>query len=264
MTEPRLSSQRLYRLAQDLSERDRSIIQTLSSNRLATAHQVELLHFTSGTTLSNVRQCQKTLKRLTELQVLIRFPRRQGGTGGGSDGYYYGLGRAGQRLGSRTTSRYLATEPLANLHVAHILAVTEFYVDCQLARRTGRMELKRYEAEPRCWRRLGSSCKVIKPDAFVIIGRGERAFAYFIEVDMASEPPILVRRKLIAYARYWASGREQAKLSAFPRVLFLVPDQNRLDQIAREIRGQPTHVRSIFAVALQTDAISTLNGGTSQ
>jgi hypothetical protein len=186
---------------------------------------------------------QKTLRRLTSLSVLSRFPRQQGGKGGGSTDYYYGLGRVGQRLSARALPRYLATRQLGKLNVNHFLAVTELYVQSFEAQRLGRLSIERFETEPTCWRTLpGYGRTRLKPDCYLTIRAHSQSVSTFIEMDMATEPPNRIQEKLAVYTRYWASGREQADHGAFPLILFLVPDAERQAQIQEILNHQPEHM----------------------
>ena len=96
------------------------------------------------------------------------------------------------------------------------------------------MDLLGFDAEPACWRRfagIGGEPVILKPDALVRVGVGDYELASFVEVDLGTESVPTIRRKCQVYLRYWRAGLEQQRHGVFPRVVWLVPDQHRVDKI---------------------------------
>lgn len=222
---------RLALLAAETRPRDWAVLGSVARLRLVCTRQLERLHFTGSTPLANARSCRRHLARLRDQGLLVRLDRRIGGVRAGSAGYLWSLGAAGQHLltrrgpaGGRQVRRpWTPSAPF----VAHRLAVSELYVCLVEAQRAGGGELIRYQAEPDCWRCFtgsGGQAATLKPDAHVVTASGDYEHAWFIEVDLATESPAVLRRKCRTYLTYWRSGREQARTGLFPLVVFVVPD----------------------------------------
>lgn len=265
-----LTEARVADMAARLSPTDERIIATLDRVRLATATQLERLHFRGreGSRRTEARRARRTLARLTEQRVIVRLDRRIGGARAGSAGYVYALDVAGQRLASASGPaggvrlRRPWTPGLA--FVAHTLAVTELYVWLYEAKRQGELELVAFDAEPHCWRAFagvgGGRCW-LKPDAFVQVGVDASEHFAFVEVDRATQSAPALARKLASYRRYFQSGREQARLGGlFPRVLLLVPSRARQEVVARICAAQPRASRPLWLVANYEDALAAFSG----
>lgn len=261
----RVTMNQLVELGFQLGERDQAIIATLDRVRLATARQLERLHFTDGTPVSNARQTRRALERLVGLRVLTRLERRVGGVRAGSSGFVYALDVAGQRLvRSPEAGRYRSPWTPGAVFVTHVLQVSDLYVQLVEAERRGDLELLEFDAEPRCWRAFagpGGGRLTLKPDAYLRVGVGSYEHAWFVEVDRATESPHTLERKLNLYRRYWGSGREQARHNLFPLILFLVPHLSRQGVALELCRRQPAESRTLFRVALYEQALPILRGG---
>lgn len=262
-----VTADRVARLERGLSERDRAIIETLDTVRVATTSQLDQLHFSSESELASARQTRKTLRRLTDARVLTQLDRRIGGGKRGSTQAVYALDAAGQRLASEAGpaggTRLRRPWTPGSAFLAHHLAVTELFVRLHTRAREGLLELLAFEAEPLSWRRfagLGGARQVLKPDAFVRVGLGDYEDAYFVEVDRATASLTAVARKCDTYRAYWRSGREQARFGVFPQVLWLVPDQKRKTALAEVIARQREEVREVFAVAVFTNGADLIAG----
>ncbi len=252
----------LLTTAKRLTDRDRAIVATLASVRLATAEHIRQLHFATGSPISTGRDCRRVLNRLIGLGVVSVLDQGQRRSNGGRWPHYYRLGSVGQRLVWPERRRYPQILPMGSQFRAHILALTDLYVAIHVAASSGAVEIRRCQTEPRCWRRTSAlRSGTLKPDMYLLLGRQRVIQATFIEMDMATEPPVRIRAKLNQYYDYWASGREQERTKLFPRVLFLVPNQTRLTQIQQIISDQPKYMQALFTAALQADAIPTLIGG---
>jgi hypothetical protein len=270
MTRERVTNAHVERLAADLTERDLAMVESLDKLRVATATQLKRLHFTDGTPAANARQVWRRLRALTELRVLTVLERRVGGGRGGSSQAVFALDVAGQRLASACGpaggQRLRRPWTPGNQFLAHSLAVTERYVELRERERAGQGELLAFDAEPLCWRRftgVGGATVWLKPDAFIRWGRGELEHLSFVEVDRATASAPTVARKLDCYRRYWQSGREQERFSAFPRVVLLTPTEARRATLAKVVRHQPADAQPLYRVGLYGDAMRLLTGGES-
>ncbi|XVV02504.1 replication-relaxation family protein [Actinosynnema sp. CA-248983] len=246
-------------LKPQLSDRDHAIIRDVGRFKLATAGQLERLHFAHCSDTSRARNRQAVLKRLTDQRVLARVGERvRGGANGGSRGYLYALDVAGQDLAQLTSSRprrpYVSHEPT----IAHYLAVTELYVRLVEADRAGHLTLLTFEAEPYCWRRFGRG-QVLKPDAYVQLGLvrdgRRRKGSFFIEIDRGTQWGAKVANKVPQYLAYYHHDRPDEPV--FPKVLLLVPNEPRATYLTRlaQVRDLGVH---IFTAGLVDDALNLL------
>jgi hypothetical protein len=77
-----------------------------------------------------------------------------------------------------------------------------------------------------------------------VTASGDYEVHRFIEVDRATEHPGAVVRKAKVYQRYAATGAHQARHGLFPAVLWVVPDEWRLQALTsalaeeRDIQGE--------------------------
>ncbi len=206
-----------------LSERDQAVLRTVGTLRLITGGQLQRLFFADGGQGSaNPRVARRALQRLTSLGLLQRLERRVGGIQAGSSSYLYALTPRGGRAVELPVGRGRQREPSLTF-VSHTLAAGETCVGLHEARRLGRLDSLRVEVEPQCWRSLdGLDGARLKPDLFVLAAAGDSEHLAFVEVDQGTEHGPAIRRKAALYERYFRSGREQARLGAFPRVLWLV------------------------------------------
>ncbi len=245
-----VTSKRVQQLRESLSERDWEIISTLARVRVATAAQLESLHFADVAR----RRARRRLASLTGRRVLARLPRTVGGPKAGSSGHVYALDVAGQRLsdlaaGGRPGRPWV----LGAAFLAHSLAVTEVYVRLVLAERQGTLRVIRFSAEPKSWRSFfgpGAARVVLKPDACAVLLVDGDEDHWFVEVDISTESAPTLARKCNLYRSYWQSGAEEAESGVFPRVLWLVPNERRAEVVRGVIRRQPAQAVELFDVAL--------------
>jgi hypothetical protein len=176
----------------------------------------------------------------------------------GSAGLVYALDAAGQCLlrvldheGVKPVRR--PWTPSA-LFLSHTLAVAELYVRLREAERAHELELIRFLAEPACWQRT-ASLGTIKPDAYVLLARGDVEDAWWCEVDRGTESPNTLRRKLSLYllaAQAGVVGPDHV----LPRVLVLVPDGQRANVIQGVIGGLSANAERLMSVTLENQAIT--------
>jgi hypothetical protein len=267
MTSERLSSQGLRILREEFALRELAIVEQVAELRLMTGKQIGAVHFPteagSNAELA-ARSCRRTLERLTHSRLLIRLERRVGGIRAGSTSFIYTLGPVGQRLLAMGGPRRRFREPSATF-ADHTLAVTQLVVDLILASRQGRFELLATQSEPTCWRSFSTvgGRQMLRPDLFVSLGVGDYEHRYFLEIDRGTEHLPAVLRKSRIYNAYYRSGREQSKHGVFPRVLWIVPDERRLHQVARGLSDYKRLTAGLFNVATTPRAIESLAGGES-
>jgi hypothetical protein len=250
-----------------LTDRDRSLIRTVSDLRFVSGDQLARLHFIEADPEAQARAARRSLIRLTRADVLARLPRRVGGVRAGSAGFVYHLGAVGYRLavryGWQPERRRRRSDIPGTTFLHHSLVVAELHTLLREADRSRRIELLELSAEPSCWRSYGGvgaqAGKTLKPDSYLRLGVGEFEDSYFIEVDRGTVGSTTLDRKLREYVAYEASGLEQTR-GVFPRVLWLVPDASRAAAIGVSIGRLTKASRELFAVALQADAVDVVSG----
>lgn len=249
MKRPYLTTKRLGALDDILSERDRHVLHDVRRLRLLTGAQLARLHF--GGSESARRLARQSLARLVALRVLMRLGRRIGGVRAGSAGFVYGLDVAGQRLTQPDRRRWWPPNPPGEVFLRHTLAVGQIYVELVTASRVGGFEVRRFDAEPICWRSFfgpGGGHVVLKPDAYVVTAAGGFEDHVFVEVDLATETTVRIGRKAKRYIDYYRSGREEARIGVFPQVVWLVPGEKRREQIVEALGRLEADYWHLFAV----------------
>lgn len=266
MSGPRKGRKQVARLAGALSERDHAIIRNVGELRLASARQIERLHFpvpeSHASAISAARTARRTLERLVRHRLLVRLERRIGGVRAGSASFVYAIGVVGERIAGLPGPRRRFREPSA-LFVAHTLAVAELYARLHETERAGQFQLSAIEAEPRCWRQfsgLGGKT-MVKPDLFIALASGGFDYRWFVEIDLGSEHLPAVLRKCQAYEAYYRTGVEQTRNHVFPRVLWAVPDEVRLVHIRRAISRASGLTKELFVTVTIDRVLSALAGG---
>lgn len=256
----RVSRGRLEEIRERLTPTDVEILTTLGVVRVATSRQLQQLHVTEGSGLANARRARRRLERLAEARVIYRLPRRVGGLDGGSAQAVYALDVVGQRLLSPARSG--ARKPWVPFasHLRHTLAVTETFTALVLAEREGVLRLDDWSTEPLAWRETTGAwgSLVVKPDAFVRLTIDGEDLAAFLEVDYATESLPVILKKAEIYWRYYRTGVEQSALGYFPEVLWLVPDQHRLDRLTAALAKLPPEQWMLHRVAVHDDLARTL------
>jgi hypothetical protein len=258
-----LSAGQLASVAAGLSARDRDILRSLQRVRVATALQLERLHFVG----ESPRHRRRVLADLAGRRLLARLDRTIGGRRAGSVGHVFALDVVGLRVlsvdsdsrGRRTQRPTTPGMPF----LAHALAVTEVYVRLVEAERRGGVELVEFVAEPACWRRYSTAAGrvTLKPDAYVQLGMGAYLDSWFVELDRATASSTTITRKLATYRSYWQSGKEQADRGAFPWVLWLVPDERRHEVLVDLCGKQPADSWRLFMVSLFEGGVDLMVGG---
>ncbi len=222
-----------------LSVNEWAVLEDLAVMRIARATDLQRLQALRSPL--SVRQFRRLLASLTERQVLQRLERSIGGKRSGSAGFVYVVGPAGRRLRALDgdTQRHYGWTPRTSW-LKHALAASQLYVLLREAEASASLRLVAFESEPTAWRSFPADdgTVVLKPDAYVVMERGEYLDSYFVEVDCGTESPTTLKRKCEVYAQYWRAGVEQAAHGVFPQVLWLVPNQRRLDVVRGVIQRQ--------------------------
>jgi Replication-relaxation len=257
----RVGRRQLDRLRSSLSDRDIAVLRSLAALHSATTRQLERLHFQGAgmTSLAASRGARRTLAHLHDIGLVDRLDRRIGGVRAGSSGYVLRLSPAGARLLSDANRRRSREPTLA--HLAHVLAVAELVVQMHEHARIGGVELVSVETEPACWRPFvgpHGSRVLLKPDLRLTLAVGPHELHWFVEIDRGSEHRPALARKISTYVAAWRDGGEHARAGVFPRVLWVVPDERRVDvirQVCSTTNGVPT---GMFLVALADAAVDAL------
>lgn len=264
---PYLSVPVLEDLRGRLSVRDIEVVESVGELRLLSGRQIQALHFPAeqhASRVAAVRACHRVLRRLVDELVLVRLGRRDvGGVHAGSASFIYALGPAGQRLLRPAGPRRRLFEPTGRF-VDHTLATAQIVVDVAAARRAGVVGTLSYEAEPACWRPFaGTGTRlVLKPDLSVVVDAGDYRLRWFVETDRSSEALTVIVRKSQLYTRYYQTGREQAHGDgAFPRVLWVAPDERRARAIRTAIEREKDLPEGLFLVTTSEQAASVIAGG---
>jgi hypothetical protein len=251
----------------DLSDRDGAVLGDLARVRLLTGRHIQRLHVGEGSSLTQARRTRSLLQRLNDMEVVHRLERRIGGLRAGSSGFIYGLAPRGQRIvsghGPAGGKRLRRPWESSRWFVEHVLAVSELFVALQETACGGAIELLTFEAEPASWRRWhGPSGErlIVKPDAFVVIGRADYEYASFVEVDRSTESLSVIRRKALVYIAYWRAGNEQRAIGIFPLVVWLVPNERRKSAIVEVLSALDPETWQLFRVGLFGKAVPLLSG----
>jgi hypothetical protein len=258
MTAPRGAAARVVKIQRSLGELDRAVLQSLERLRLLTTNHIQRLHMVNGSLATQGRRTRALLRRLTNLGLVVCLPREIGGHLAGSGMAIFCLSRQGQVvLASPDVAprrRMLwTTKPYFQ---DHMLAVSEQYVRLVDTCRRGAAELLGFSAEPACWRGYagrGGEPATLKPDAYVRVGIEDCELSSFIEVDLGTESLPTIRRKCQVYASYWHTGLEQQRYGVFPRVVWLVPDERRLEGVTGVVQRLADDADQLFAVAMASN-----------
>lgn len=252
-------------VAEHLTPRDWAVLVTLRRCRVATGVQLQRLHFAELGEMSAQVTRSRALRRLVEMRMITVSRRRTGGPGRGSASPVYLLDTAGTTvLRMRTDPEYLTGRAVrpptlpGDRYLAHILAVTELYVQAVEADRAGRFRLAAFAAEPASWW-TDPYGRVLKPDAFLRVARIEPERVtdrWWVEVDLGTETVPTIAARLRQYAKFRASGATGPG-GVVPGVFVATVDARR----AATVRDHaiPATAADMFQVADFPDAIDTIH-----
>ncbi|WP_245567323.1 replication-relaxation family protein [Nocardia vinacea] len=219
----------LGKLAKQLSERDWSILRSVSEHRYLTVHQIHALHFGDMPPASGLRTAQRVLARLRRDRVLANLKQRIGGHRAGSNATVHYVDEVGDRLLRQESNRQTRRpfrEPTQRF-LDHQLGVAAAHVALVEADRLGQLELLRCDIEPTTWRAyvgIGGAQLTLKPDLYAETATppgSDYVDAAFIEIDMGTESIPTLIKKCREYESYRRQGIEQEhSAGAFPRVIW--------------------------------------------
>lgn len=256
-----VTKRKLVEIKEQLSQRDWRVLADVGRLSLVSGKQLRRLHYQA--TSSGQRLARMDLARLSDWRVLTRLDRRVGGVRAGSEGFVYALDALGQRLVFPKRRRYRLPYTPQSAFIAHSMAASELYVELKEAESRGELDLIEFNSEPSCWRRFsgpGGRALVLKPDAFVVSGRGQYEYHYFVEVDRNTESLPRITEKARLYARYWQSGREQGAHGVFPGVLWVVPDERRRTRLIDALGMLDAEHWPLFQIVTTNAASHALTG----
>jgi hypothetical protein len=261
----RLSPAGLARLEHQLSTRDLEIIKSVELCKLLSSDQIRRLHFPGSMHSSSStaeRNCRRVLIRLTKLGLLSRMDRSIGGLSGGSRSYIYGLGLIGARLVGRSKVVNYSSKP-SPYFAKHTLAIAEIYTQLNEQSNRDNLDIGAVQTEPNCWRSFtyGYGVKqILKPDLYVRINRLDKAeeYSWFIEMDMGTTRLSSVLLKAQIYQRYYQTQLEQKKNKVFPRVIWIVPDKPRQENLIKLFKPINKLVPRLNLVVVTADALGVL------
>lgn len=232
----------VYTKSMFATDRDRQIVHEVSRFGQLSSGQIYEILFHDGTSHTRL---SRALNRLLKSRHLSRIERRLvGGTGAGSGQYVYQLGSQGRKYFGRDT-KY----PYRSIH-PHTLAIADTFIGLKRLEREGSIEIIAKATEPDSWQVIAGAD--IRPDLFVklgLVGQGV-SVSLWIEVDMGTERQKQLKEKL---ASYWHVRQHVTleELPIVPRVLFLVPDDERLKEVAWLIDSGPEQAKEMFRVQRQ-------------
>jgi hypothetical protein len=254
-----------------LSRRERAAISILLEMRFLSTAQLERWLFDGATPLARARASRRSVAKLVELGLVRHLERRIGGVRAGSAGHINVLTALGLRLAAAhgwiTPEQAHRTREPGTQFVQHHLAVAEAHLRVLEARARGELELLARQAEPAAWREFTApdgGQVTLKPDACFTIGPETRSTHWFVEVDRATVGGSTLERKLSVYvdfsrsADFSRSGQARAARGAGVKVLWLVPDRRRLDQLQQTFGRTPAAARPLFRAAIFDQLVAVL------
>lgn len=235
----RVGARQLDMIRLGLSERDLRILRSLTQHRFLTTEDLQRWHFAAhASAVTAARTCRRVLARLARDGVVQHLERRIGGFTAGSARSVWHLTPVGERLVRGSAARRVREPSPAFL--AHELGVAQMHLALQDEERAGSLTLLDFTTEPTCWRRftgIGGSLVTLKPDFFAAVrAHADYESLYFGEYDRGTESTqTIVKKAAVFYEAYWRSGQEEERSGAFPKVAWIVPDEERKQKLRRAL-----------------------------
>lgn len=253
----------LQDIADSLSPRDWAILRFLSAQKFASTTHICRMHFTAhATSGAATRACLRVLDRLLERRLVSRLDRRIGGIRHGSAGFIWHLDVAGERLTRpRGAPRRHVGDPTQTF-LDHHLQVTDTVVTLHELSRHTDLELAAVHVETDAWRTFltaHGTTTVLKPDLYAHLATPDFDDHWYLEVDRGTESTPVLLAKCRTYAAYKATGRAQVEHGVFPRVLWIVPSQRRVQRLEHAIQGDPNLPNRLFTVITPDQLAATID-----
>lgn len=263
-TDRRVSRAQRLVVARGLTERERAILDDIDRFRFLTSKQVEVLHFSDLTTpAAATRICNRILKRLYSYRVIDHLERRVGGIRAGSASYVWMVGTVGERL-LRADAEVRVRRREPSLHfMRHCLAIADCVIALQRGAGADSYQLQSV-TEPSCWRRYlarSGGMELLKPDLSAVTVQGEYEDFWFIEVDRGTESIPTLIKKCRQYLAYRQTGQEQDRHGVFPVVIWVLPDERRLERLREALSSARGLDASIFRLATPETVVGLVAGG---
>lgn len=225
-------------------ERDHQIVLMVAHFGLLKTGHVQALVFPENKSKTSSYRRLKILVSNRYLKV-IELP-LIGGKYGGSGQFVYALDVQGKRL--FPSDSYVLPRMQ---DVRHTLAIADTYVAAVQYKQGGRFEVPAYLTEPRNW--LTVRGVNLRPDLYLEIrDHAERRWlTLWLEQDLAHQRDDVIKDKLARYYHVWQhSDADEFEMDSFPRVIFLVPHEERRDRIRTLIGKMPQEAQDLFEVKL--------------
>jgi hypothetical protein len=254
----RITTAQLATLADQLSDRDKSILMDLERVRVLTGAQLQRLHFDPISHNSRARDRRRVLQRLTDFDLVSTLDRRIGGIRAGSAGHIYTLTPAGRRFlalqrGQQLPKRLRRPRTPGAPFLDHALAVSEIYVTLTETSRHQDFHVATFATEPACWHPTGAN-QYLHPDAYLVLATPTHRDCWWLEIDQATESLPRITRKCRTYLNFLTHGGAGPD-TVPPRILFTTPDATRSDAIRKVITKQTTtETEYLICVTAHADA----------
>jgi hypothetical protein len=248
-------------LAEILSERDITILETITQFKLISTKQIEALHFTNSTAINNSRNSRNVLKRLIDAHLVVRLNRRIGGAQAGSASYIYALSPKGLKAISKYPAHVYHREP-SLLFLEHTLDIAELYVQLRALEIADKLGIKGIQTEPSCWRLITTGYSqpiVLKPDLYIHLALNYEEYHWFIEIDRSTSHKAAINKKLDIYYQSYRSGNGALEDGIFPRVLWIVLDKARKYWLEKLIEPYNKQAEDLFLVGTNDEVIDILS-----
>jgi len=252
-TPTRVRPAHVDRLAARLSPRDWRVIETVNRLRVVSGWQLERLCFAElGSARSRTVTRSRVLGRLVRERVLVAVGRQIGGAGRGSTVQAYALDVAGRQLVVRRqlgeAERLRVRRPGApgERTLRHTLAVSELYAQLVEQAPAADARVATFRAEPGAWWPNGLG-GFIKPDAYVVLGRGDVRDHWWAEVDLATESLPTIRAKIQTYLSFRERGARGPD-EVLPWLVISTTTAKRRAAIAELVRRLPEAAELVTVV----------------
>ncbi len=243
MNRDRIGISKLTRLLDQLTSVDHAVLARLQEHPYLQTVQLARFNFADRPTrLAGLRAAHRALKKLRTLGLITMMERTIGGPTRGSTAAIWSITNTGLRaasvhVGKGDELRRRVMDPTL-LFLRHQVAVADLHLALLDAANPGSVTLRNLQLEPFCWRRYLSphgSVTTLKPDLAVDVDTSHFLSRFFFELDRATERPTRVVSKCLQYQEYYRSGEEERRGGVLPLVVWVVPDDDRRDELSRHL-----------------------------